>query len=105
MAEVQSEPQARQATEQPDEPAHARTRAYLVEADGRASERRVHQIATKYAPSGNYSVRGAVSLGDAEDSEELRFSVPTDQAEAVLALVRQEPGVRRAWLGDSYRDT
>jgi S1-C subfamily serine protease len=90
-AEVDAEPSA--------------TSAIVVEADGRSSDRRVHQIATKYAPHGDYSVTGHVPLGSTSVSEELRFSVPSDDAEEVLAAIRQEPGVRHAWLGDSFRNT
>lgn len=104
-AEVDAEPRASDYAEHLDQPGRLSTRGFKVEADGRASDRRVHQIATKYAPNGNYRVSGRVPFGGTLDFEELRFAVPSDGAETVLARVRQEPGVRRAWLGDSFRDT
>lgn len=104
-AEVDAEPVPPDYAENLDEPGQVRTGGFMAEADGRTSDRRVHKIATKYAPNGNYSISGRVPFGGSLDCEELRFALPSDEAETVLARIREEPGVRRAWLGDSFRDT
>lgn len=87
FAEVESAPGVRRPPPGQQAPGVVRSESYFLEPSSKGSDQRIHQIANKYAPNGEFSVSARIASEMTDDSETLRFSVSEDDATQVQAQV------------------